>query len=141
MRDLLKVIGTAFLFLLLARCDNQSAKFKQYYAHGEKLYLQHCSNCHQLNGSGLGRLYPPVNTSDYMDKNFEDVICLMKFGKDGVLIVNGQEFNQPMKGISTLSDLEIAEIATYVYNSWSHEKGIVEVKEVSNILKRCQPTE
>ena len=141
MSRMLKVTSAAFLFLLIACGNDQSAKFRQYYVHGEKLYLQHCSNCHQKDGSGLGRLYPPVNTSDYMDKNLEDVICLMKFGKDGVLIVNGQEFNQPMQGISTLSDLEVAQIATYVYNTWSHKKGIIEVRDVSHILKGCQTSE
>lgn len=99
--------------------------------------MKHCSNCHQKDGTGLGRLYPPVNSSDYMDDHFKDVICLIKFGKEGKLVVNGREFNQPMKGVSTLSDLEIAEIATYIYNTWSHEKGIIEVRDVSEILHGC----
>ena len=73
-----------------------------------------------------------------MVKNFNDVICLMKNGKRGSLIVNGIEFNQPMPGVSTLTDLEIAQIATYVYNTWSHEQGIVEVSGVTKILKNCE---
>jgi cytochrome c551 len=133
------IIASAFFFQLLACGNNQSPKFNQYYVHGEKLYVRHCSNCHQKDGTGLGRVYPPVNTSAYMDNNFEQVICLIKFGKEGELIVNGREFNQPMKGISTLSDLEIAEIATYIYNTWSHERGLVEVRDVSKILAGCDP--
>src|SRR5690606_3106688 len=101
-------------------------------------YLKHCSNCHQADGSGLGRVYPPLDTSDYMDHNFEDVICLIRFGKSGELIVNGKEYNQPMKGIDTISDLEIAEVVTYIYNAWSHERGLVEVKEVTRVLNDCQ---
>ncbi len=143
-RSILTVIKSAPLWVLLvcllftACGKNSSPKFKQYYIHGEELYLKHCSNCHQADGSGLGRVYPPLDTSDYMDHNFEDVICLIRFGKSGELIVNGKEYNQPMKGIATLSDLEIAEVVTYIYNTWSHERGLVEVKEVTRVLNDCQ---
>ena len=131
----------AFCFSLFSCGTKSSPKFRQYYVQGEKLYTKHCSNCHQANGSGLGRVYPPVNTSDYMEANFEEVICLIRFGKHGELIVNGKQFNQPMKGIPSLTDLDIAEIATYIYNTWSHERGLVEVKDVSKILENCQTSE
>lgn len=114
-----------------------STKFDQYYIQGEILYVQHCSNCHQKNGKGLGRVYPPLDSSDYMTTYFSDVICLMKNGKTGELVVNGKTYNQAMPAIPTLTDLEVAEIATYIYNTWSHEKGIIEVKEVSVVLKNC----
>ncbi|MEM6522979.1 MAG: c-type cytochrome, partial [Bacteroidota bacterium] len=32
-------------------------------------YLQHCSSCHQKNGEGLARLYPPLADSDYLENN------------------------------------------------------------------------
>jgi cytochrome c551 len=134
------VLLLAFCFLLL-HCSNKkdsSPKFTQYYNQGETLYQKNCSNCHQKSGSGLGLVYPPLDSSDYMEKNFKDVICLIRNGKKGELIVNGKKFNQPMPAIPTLTDLEIAEIATYIYNTWSHQKGLVEVKEVSELLKACR---
>ncbi|MBT1702075.1 cytochrome c [Fulvivirgaceae bacterium PWU20] len=116
---------------------NSSTKFQQYYNQGEQLYLKHCSNCHQKNGKGLGLVYPPLNESDYMDKNLKDVLCLIRYGKEGELIVNGKAYNQRMPPMALLSDLEIAEISTYIYNSWSHEKGIIDVKEASDMLQDC----
>ena len=83
-------------------------------------------------------LFPPVDVSDYMDANFNDVICLMENGKSGELIVNGKSYNKPMQGIPSLTDLEIAEIATYLYNSWGREIGLVDVNDVSRIIKQCQ---
>lgn len=126
--------------LLLTGCGKTSAKFDQYYVHGERLYTKHCSNCHQVDGSGLGRVYPPLDTSDYMQNNFRDVLCLMRHGKRGELVVNGESFNQAMPGIPSLTDLEIAEIATYIYNTWSHKRGIVEVRDVTEILMDCPGT-
>ena len=117
--------------------DTSSVKFHQYYVRGEVLYLKHCSNCHQKNGTGLGQVYPPLNKSDYMDQNLNQVLCLMKYGSDGDLTVNGKTFVQPMPGVSTLTDLEIAEIATYIYNTWENKRGIVDVTQASSVLSGC----
>lgn len=116
-----------------------SVKFQQYYIQGEVLYKKHCSNCHQADGTGLGLVYPPLNTSDFMENNFEEVICLMKYGREGELIVNGKSYIQPMPGIPSLTNLEIAEIATYIYNTWEHQRGMVDVTQVSKIIDRCEP--
>jgi cytochrome c551 len=118
--------------------NNLSLKSQQYFVQGEKLYITHCSNCHQTDGSGLGLLYPPVNKSDFMDKNFEKVVCLMKNGIEGELIVNGKQFNKPMPGIPSLTDLEIAEISTYIYNKWGNRRDSITLQQVSTILRECK---
>jgi mono/diheme cytochrome c family protein len=117
--------------------NNSSTKFKQYYIQGEQLYITNCSNCHQKTGTGLGLLYPPLKQSDFMANHFEQVICLIRNGKEGELIVNGKSYNQPMPAIPSLTDLEIAEVATYIYNSWENERGMIEVQDVSKILSTC----
>ena len=117
--------------------QTSSTKFEQYYIQGEQLYIKNCSNCHQKTGTGLGLLYPPLKQSDFMTNNFEQVICLIRNGRKGELIVNGKSYNQPMPAIPSLTDLEIAEIATYIYNSWENERGIADVQDVSKILSRC----
>ena len=62
----------------------------------------------------------------------------MRHGMKGEIVVNGKAFVQPMPGIATLTDLEIAEISTYIYNSWEHNRGIVDVAEASRVLKNCK---
>jgi mono/diheme cytochrome c family protein len=76
-----------------------------------------------------------------MEDHLEKVICIIKNGINGELVVNGKSFNKAMPGIPTLTDLEIAEIATYIYNSWEHAYGIVEVRDVSGILTECNSQE
>ena len=114
-----------------------STKYDQYYLQGEKLFEKNCSNCHQKAGTGLGLLYPPLNKSDFMDNHLEEVICLMKNGKKGELIVNGKSFNKAMPAIPSLTNLEVAEIATYIFNTWEHKKGLIEVKTVDSVLAKC----
>ena len=110
---------------------------RQYYVQGEQLYLKHCSNCHQKSGKGLGLLYPPLAQSDYMQDQKEAVLCLIKNGKAGELTVNGKVYNQPMPAFPLLTDLEIAEIATYIYNAWGNEGGQVDLLQVGEALKNC----
>jgi cytochrome c551 len=125
---------SSFIFL---SCSSKSAKYQQYYAQGQVLYEKNCSNCHQKNGKGLGLLYPPLAASDYFEKNFSASLCLMKHGTKGEIVVNGKEFNKPMPGVPSLTELEIAEIATYINNSWGREQGIVEINQVTIALNKC----
>jgi cytochrome c551 len=130
----------AFSFWLLAfgfSCSQKDPKFQQYFVEGEQLYLKNCSNCHHKDGKGLGLVYPPLAPSDFMENNFGEVICLIRKGRKGEMTVNGSSFNQPMPGIPSLTELEIAEIATYIYNSWGHQKGLIEVKQVNELLNTC----
>ena len=136
-RDGRCTVSGFILLLLVIGCGQKDPKFQQYFVEGEQQYKKNCSNCHQVNGKGLGLVYPPLAPSDFMDKNFEEVICMMKKGRKGEMIVNGSLYNQPMPGVPALTELEIAEIATYIYNSWGHEKGLIEVKEVSRSLQPC----
>jgi cytochrome c551 len=141
-----RALGTAVLFVFLipfflacSRNSNfQSVKTQQYFVEGELLYVKHCTNCHQSSGKGLGRVYPPL-ASDYMNNNFEEVICLMKYGKEGEIIVNGKSFNKSMPGIPSLTELEIAEIATYIYGNWGNTQRLIETQEVGKILEKCSP--
>lgn len=128
------------MFLAVACVPGQrDVKFQQYYAEGEVLYQQHCANCHQIDGSGLGKLYPPLAKSDFLEKGPEAVLCLIKYGVKGEMIVNGITYNKPMPGIPTLTELEIAEIATYIFNSWGNTSAMVEVNQVTPILAACPP--
>lgn len=72
-----------------------------------------------------------------MDKNFDDVICLIRNGIQGEIMVNGITFNQPMPSKPSLTEIEIAEIATYIYNTWDHSEGMIETKDVAEILGTC----
>ncbi len=139
---LASIIGFGILAIVIGMgacgsAANRDTKFQQYYAQGEQLYLQHCSNCHQKGGTGLGRVYPPLAQSDYMQKDIDHVLCLIKYGQAGEIVVNGQTYNKEMKGIFALTDLEVAEIATYIYNSWQHEHGIIDISHVAKAHQKC----
>ena len=117
--------------------DDQ-VKMEQYVVAGEILYAQYCANCHQADGNGLAELYPPLNASDYLKDNLETLPCIIKNGIQGEVTVNGVTYNQVMPGLGMLTDLEIAEISTFVVNAWENDMGFVGVKDVTEQLNNCQ---
>lgn len=143
-----------FLFLILVfslSCDqiNKSTKYnhldqrtkirlKQYMVEGKRLYHLHCANCHQTDGAGLARLYPPLKHSDYLISNRQESICGIRNGQKGEIIVNGISFNQEMPSNLKLTNLEIAEIATYIYNDFADTVQIITPNEVQSILETCR---
>lgn len=112
-------------------------RLMQYLSEGKRLYELYCANCHQTDGTGLARLYPPLKNSDYMLQNREKVICGIRHGQQGEIIVNGIVFNQPMPANPGITDLEIAEIATYIYTVFGDTTQIVTINEVRKILENC----
>ncbi len=120
------------------RSREENIKFNQYLIEGKRLYLKHCSNCHQEDGTGLVRLYPPIKDSDYLIENVEKTICIMKNGQSGEIVVNGITYNQPMPANPRLTNLEIAEIATYVFTRWGHQERWFTHEEVRKILDSCE---
>jgi len=131
------VICNFLIVMLLSSCWGNDPKFQQYFAQGQSLYEKHCSNCHQKNGFGLGRVYPPLAGSDYFEKNLNTSLCLMKYGISGEIVVNGIQYNKAMPGVPSLTELEIAEIATYIGNSWGHEQGLIDVLHTSKVVSEC----
>lgn len=118
--------------------DAKMQKFAKYMIQGKQLYTTHCSNCHQEKGEGLGKLFPPLANSDYMLKDIPRSICGIKYGIKGEIEVNGKMYNQAMPALERLTNLEIAEISTYIYNSWSNEKGLIDIEAVEESLSNCK---
>lgn len=115
--------------------DIKDAKILQYAIEGKILYENYCGNCHQNDGTGLGKLIPPLKGSDYMKDNIGRTVSIIKNGLKGEILVNGQVYNQPMPANSQLTNMEIAQITTYLYNIWGNEKGIIDAKQIDQYLK------
>lgn len=114
--------------------DIEDLTVRQNAIHGKEIYDQLCANCHQTDGTGLGRLIPPLADSDYMKADIGRTIRLIKYGIEGEMTVNGIVYNQPMPPNPRLTPVEIAQIATYIYNVWGDRKGAVSLDDVEGYL-------
>jgi nitrite reductase (NO-forming) len=98
---------------------------------GEEVYKKTCSACHQPDGKGIQKTFPPLAKSDFI-ANKEASIKQVIEGKTGELVVNGEKYNNTMPP-QALSDDEIAAVLTYVYSNFGNTGGPVTADEVKSV--------
>lgn len=96
---------------------------------GKQVYAKLCIACHQATGLGIPGAFPPLAKSDYLNKDANRAIKGVVKGLNGPIVVNGVKYNGAMPP-AALSDQEIADALTYVYNSWGNNKTKVTVAMV-----------
>ena len=99
---------------------------------GKQIYTKTCFACHQANGEGLANAFPPLAKSDYLNADVKRAIGIVINGKTGEITVNGNKYNSVMTK-QTLTDDEIADVLTYVYNSWGNNKTNVKSTTVQEV--------
>jgi nitrite reductase (NO-forming) len=111
----------------MAKSKEERIKF------GAETFKQICITCHQEKGQGIPDTYPPLAKSDYI-KNKTKAIEAVVHGLEGKVKVNGKVFDNIMPPWE-LSDEEIANVLTFVYNSWGNGGTVVTTKEVQKVRK------
>jgi mono/diheme cytochrome c family protein len=115
------------------------AKFDKYMILGEVIYNNTCLNCHQKDGKGLHGIIPPLAQSDYLSKQQASIACLLKNGTQDTIMVNGVSY-PPQMPAHKLSNLELAEVITFINNTWDNEFGFVPVQAIDKQIRNCNPT-
>ena len=100
------------------------------YAKGKSVFLQTCFACHQSNGQGLPNVFPPLAGSDYLMADKQRSIAIVLRGCNGEVNVNGRKYVSSMPALSVLSDKQIADVLTYVRNSWGNSGQAILPEEV-----------
>ena len=96
---------------------------------GKALYVQYCLACHQVDGSGVMQLTPPLIKSDFVQGDKARLINILLKGLKDVE-VNGEMYDNPMPPVDYLTDQEIAQVLTYVRNNFSNKTSAVKADEV-----------
>ena len=100
---------------------------------GKALFTGTCSTCHQPEGQGMEGVFPPLAKSDYIAADSKRVPAAILHGLVGPVTVNGKDYNSNMPPMSQLTDDEVANISTYVLNSWGNPGGRVTKEEAAAI--------
>ena len=112
----------------------KALSFEERMTFGKDKYMATCSACHQADGKGIENAFPPLANSDYLNADVDRAIDIVLHGKSGEITVNGKKYNSVMTA-QALTDEEVSNVLTYVYNSWGNSKKEVTpemVKAVRN---------
>ena len=88
---------------------------------GKEKYMKTCFACHQGEGQGIPQAFPPLANSDYLNADVNRAINIVLHGKSGEITVNGDVYNSVMTA-QNLTDQEVADVLTFIYNSWGNNK-------------------
>ncbi len=102
---------------------------------GQQLFNGTCSTCHQGNGEGIASVFPPLAKSDFLAADRKRAIAAVTHGLTGKITVNGKDYDSVMPPMAQLTDDEVANILTYVYNSWGNPGGRISAAEVAAVRK------
>ena len=111
---------------------------KESIARGEKVYQLYCLTCHQKSGKGVPHMNPPLIKTEYVDGDKKKLITWVLKGSVQNVPIEGKEYSNNMPAQSYLKDQQIADVLTYVRNSFGNTGGAIipaDVKEIRASIK------
>jgi mono/diheme cytochrome c family protein len=104
---------------------------------GAEIYSDACASCHLENGVGQPRLFPPLGEDAVLQQ--ADPAGLEHLILAGVRVGTSASRPSPLTMPSfawKLTDQEIADVATFIRNSWGNHASAISASEVGNARKR-----
>jgi mono/diheme cytochrome c family protein len=97
---------------------------------GKKVYDNTCLACHQVNGSGVPGMNPPLKKTKWVLGDKKTLINIVLKGMDEEIVVNDETYSNVMPAFTSLSDKEVADVLTYVRNSFGNKASQVTEADV-----------
>jgi len=106
-------------------------------AHAAQLYGKHCADCHGQHGQGVAGAYPALanNRAVLLADTSNLVQTVLHGGFAPVTQANPRPFGMPPMML-TLSDAEIAQVLSFLRNSWGNQAAPVTESDVSHLRER-----
>jgi mono/diheme cytochrome c family protein len=100
---------------------------------GAAVYARTCIACHQPTGLGLPPVFPPLAKAPIVAGNPELPVKFILQGLMGPITVNGMTYNSMMPPVAGVSDADIADVLTYVRQSFGNQANPVTADQVKAI--------
>lgn len=97
---------------------------------GKKVYDSYCLACHQADGKGVPRMNPPLIKTPYIMGDKKRLINVILKGLNEEVEINGEFYDNPMPPQPQLTDQQVADVLTYVRNSFGNKGSAVTAAEV-----------
>jgi mono/diheme cytochrome c family protein len=102
-------------------------------ARGGIVYKQYCLSCHQVDGSGVPNMNPPLTNTSYVTGDKTRLIKVVLNGFPAPVDIDGQSYSNVMAPHNFLKDQEIADVLTYIRNSFSNKGTAITMAQVKAV--------
>jgi mono/diheme cytochrome c family protein len=100
---------------------------------GKKVYDKECLSCHQADGGGVPRLNPPLAESSWVVGDKGKIILIVLNGMADRIPIDGEYYSNTMASHRHLTDLQIADVLTYIRTNFGNKASAVTAAEVSAV--------
>ena len=105
---------------------------------GKKVYNSFCITCHQADGGGVPQLNPPLQKTAYVLGNKTKLIRVVLKGMDTHEEIDGETYSNTMAPFNYLTDQQIADVLTYVRNSFGNKATAITPGDVKYVRARTK---
>ena len=105
---------------------------------GQVVYAKYCLTCHQVDGSGVPNMNPPLIQTKWTLGSKTVLIEQVLKGSKGKVEIDGDTFHNTMPPLATLTDQQIADVLTYVRNNFGNKASLVTVAEVKTVRAKTK---
>jgi nitrite reductase (NO-forming) len=100
---------------------------------GLAVYSRTCIACHQPTGKGLAPVFPSIAATPIVNGDASLPIKFILHGLMGPITVDGVTYNSMMPPVAGVSDQDIADVLTYVRQSFGNKSNPVTVDQVKAV--------
>lgn len=127
------------LIALMSWQDKQKIPAKTM-QNGKKVYETYCAACHQADGNGVPSMHPPLIKTDYVTGDKKRLINIILNGMNEPIKIKDQQYNTQMMPVNYLTDDQIADVLTYIRNSFGNKASMVKASEVKALRPKEEKT-
>jgi mono/diheme cytochrome c family protein len=121
-----------------AKAAAPSPALKASMTRGKVVYDTYCLPCHQADGSGVPTMNPPLIKTSWVLGSKQVLIEQVLKGSANKVEIDGEKFNGAMPAQTQLTDEQIADVLSYVRNSFGNKASIVTTAEVKAIRAKTK---
>ena len=128
------LIQCCFIGLLSFSAQKATA---QNMANGKKIYETRCLVCHQADGGGVPNMNAPLDgASNVVGNDIARLVKIIRNGYNERIALDGYYYSNAMTANPDLKDTDIADVLSYIRNSWTNKASKVTLAQVQKVKKK-----
>ena len=122
-----------FTFVTIILAQTQGNTLKASIERGQKVYANVCLSCHMADGGGVPHMNPPLAGATDIKGDKKKLIRIVLLGMTDRVPIDDEYYSNNMAPHGELSNQQIADVLTYVRNSFDNKASAVTPAEVKAI--------